>query len=84
MLHPDEDIIDNMLGTIEISGKRLILETNSVQRLHEGKNLLLENLSGSLVHKEDIFQDTNEILESMYGESDEKDNDAGYQLSLFD
>ncbi len=53
-----------ILGNIEIKENTLVLECNSKKRLERGKNLILQNASGALIHKIDSFQDPMQALKS--------------------
>jgi SEC-C motif/Protein of unknown function (DUF2384) len=53
-----------ILGRAEIKDNKLILESNSKERLEKGKKLILEALSDAVVHKMDTFQDPMEAMKS--------------------
>jgi len=54
-----------LLGTIRIKGKKLILETNSKERLEKGKNIIQKHLSDSVTYKLDSFQDPYRAAETV-------------------
>ncbi len=53
-----------ILGRAEIKDNKLILESNSKERLEKGKKLILEALSDAVVHKMDTFQYPMEAMKS--------------------
>jgi hypothetical protein len=70
------------LGTIRIRKDTLLLETNSRERLEEGKELLAEVLGGAVRHRDDKFKDLETALaenkaRKESGEADETDSDDG-------
>ncbi len=64
----DKEGSATILGRAEIKGNKLILESNSKERIEEGKRLILEALSDAVIHKVDTFQDPMEAMKS-YKES---------------
>ena len=64
----DKEGSATILGRAEIKDNKLILESDSKQRLDKGKKLILEALSDAVVHKVDTFQDPMEAMKS-YKES---------------
>lgn len=62
-----------ILGNIEITGDKLLLECNSKKRLEKGKKLILERVSGVLIHKADSFQDPEPAVKSYEGEREGKE-----------
>ncbi|MBI5525179.1 MAG: DUF2384 domain-containing protein [Deltaproteobacteria bacterium] len=70
------------LGTIRIRKDTLLLETNSRERLEEGKELLAEVLGEAIRHQDDEFKDLETTLaenraRKESGEADETDSDDG-------
>jgi len=54
-----------VLGTMDITGKQLILECMSRKRLQMGKELIRNILGDLVLHKSDTIKDPYEVLESM-------------------
>jgi len=52
-----------ILGRFEIKGNKLVLETNSRERLEEGKALILKYAADTIIHKADEFQDAMQAME---------------------
>ncbi|MBS3908325.1 MAG: SEC-C domain-containing protein [Actinobacteria bacterium] len=52
-----------LLGQVVFEGDRLVLETNSRERLEKGKALISEHAAGLVMHKADEFQDILQALE---------------------
>jgi hypothetical protein len=53
-----------LLGQVTFEGDRLVLETNSKERLEKGKALISEHAAGLVMHKADEFQDILQMLEN--------------------
>lgn len=53
-----------VLGMLEIKGNKLILESNSRERLEKGKKLILTSLSEAVIPKADTFQDPMEAIKA--------------------
>ncbi|MDP2210654.1 MAG: SEC-C metal-binding domain-containing protein [Candidatus Aquicultor sp.] len=53
-----------LLGQVVFEGDRLVLETNSKERLEKGKALISEHAAGLVMHKADEFQDILQALEN--------------------
>lgn len=52
-----------VFGHASIEGKKLILETNSKERLEKGKELILKHAADYVTHKADEFRDINKAVE---------------------
>ncbi len=68
----DKDGSATVLGRVEVKGNKLILESNSRERLETGKHLILKALSTAVIHKADKFQDPNKALKSLKESSPEE------------
>lgn len=57
-----EKVVMRGFGTLELKGRRLILQTQSLQRLEAGKRALEEILPGLITHRADSIQDQEALL----------------------
>ena len=70
-----------ILGRADIKGNKLILESNSKDRLEKGKKLILEALSDAIVHKADTFQYPMEVMRSVKESSlDKPENELPLEI----
>lgn len=65
-----------LLGQVVFEGDRLVLETNSKERLEHGKALISEHAAGLVLHKADEFQDIMQLLENQKPETNTTKDDA--------
>ena len=72
-----------LLGQVVFEGDRLVLETNSKERLEQGKALISEHAAGLVFHKADEFQDIMQLLENQKPETHAtKDNADDIPLEM--
>lgn len=58
--------IGPLLGQITLQGNKLLLETNSHQRLAKGKNILTGLCGNLLVHKVDTMKDSDALIRELW------------------
>jgi len=69
-----------VFGQVKTEGKKLILETNSKERLEKGKDLILKHAADYVTHRADEFQDIHKAMEQH--ETSPRDAEAEIPLEI--
>ena len=67
---PDRKVPSTNKGTLQIKNDKLTIECNSKERLSAAKIILDENLSDSIVHIADVFQDVKQAMNEFNEKND--------------